>query len=158
MNGPFPRLETMKVAVLKAHPDGVRSHSSDSLYLLNKSREKLGLLRPPVTLNARTGHVLDGDLWIEAARMANVEELPVWLVDIDETLEDIAHLALQNHAGEWMWEQVSGMLKVLKEKNEELLRLTGFHEYDIGPLTAAEWKPATPGPMDGTDAAQTSLL
>lgn len=154
----YPRLETKKVKELKPHPDGVRTHNNDALYLLGKSVELFGLLRPPFVVNARTGNLLDGDLLAEALQQRDPEqEVPVWVVDLDDWLEDAAHLALQNHAGDWMWQQVSEQLKAVKERNIDP-RMTGFHDSDIGPLTAADWKPAAKGPLDGSDAAQIGLL
>jgi hypothetical protein len=152
----YPRLERRKVSSVKAHPDGVRSHTSDSLYLLGKSVEQFGLLRLPV-LNVRTGNLIDGDLLLEALRHLSTEEVDFWCVDVPEELEDVAHLALNNHAGEWQWRPVSEHLKAVQALGLPM-GLTGFHASDYGPLTAADWSPAPKGPMDGSGNEQGSLL
>lgn len=153
----YPCLKVMPLSDLKPHPDGVRTATAESVFNLTRCYELLGLLRPPVVLNVTTGNVIDGDRMIEALRRAEVASVPVWCVEIPEEAEDAAHLALQNHAGEWQWEAVSKLLKKMKERNEPL-ELTGFHEYDTGPLVAADWTPPAKGPLDGSDAAQIGLF
>ena len=152
----YPCVEVRKLSTLKAHPDAVRSVTAEAVYNLRKSHDEFGLLRLPV-LNVRTGNVIDGDHLITVLRDKGVEEVQVWCVDIDEAKEDIAHLALQNHCGEWMWEPVSVLLRALKDAGHELL-LTGFHPYDISPLTQAEWSPVEKGPFDGSDVAQQTFF
>ena len=152
----YPRPELRKVAELKAHPDSVRAASQESLHWLAQSQVLFGQLALPV-LNARTGVLLDGDRRLADMRARGVEETWVWLVDLDPALEDAAHLALNNHAGEWQWQPVSLLLKELASRGQPL-GLTGFHESDTGPLCAADWKVPAVGPMDGSDAAQIGLL
>ena len=149
----YPRLERRKLADLKPHPDGVRASSPTDLFQLGKSYDRFGLLRPPFVLNARTGNLLDGDVMVGVLRDRGVEEADVWVVDVPEEDEDAAHLALQNHVGEWQWQAVSVRLKELQGRGLDP-RLTGFHDYDIGPLCAADWSPAEKGPLDGSDAKQ----
>ena len=152
----YPRLEMRPTASLKAHPDGVRSAiPSDELRLLN-SLKHFGFLRPPFTINVRTGTLLDGDEMLDACRALGLESVPVWLVDLPEEDEDAAHLALQNHVGEWQWQPVSLLLKALAARGLDV-GLTGFHDSDTGPLMAADWAPAKVGDMH-CDANQVSLL
>ena len=147
----------MRLASLKAHPDGVRAAAAESEYWLGRSLERWGLLRPPLVLNSRTGNLIDGDRMLARMLAAGIEEAPVWVVDVPEEEEDAAHLALQNHAGEWSWQGVSEHLTALKAAGIDP-RVTGFHESDVGPLTAADWKPAAKGPLDGSPADQGVLL
>jgi hypothetical protein len=90
-------------------------------------------------------------------REAGVADIPVWVVDIPEEDEDAAHLALQNHVGEWRWEEVSKLLKAVVERGLDV-GLTGFHESDTGPLLAADWTPKEKGPLDGSDPNQVALI
>jgi ParB-like chromosome segregation protein Spo0J len=150
-------LKTLKISELKSHPDGVRVVTPEAVYQLSLSIKTFGLLRP-LTLNTRTGWILDGDNVLVVLRsMKGMDMVPVWCVDIPEELEDVAHLALNNHCGEWQWEPVSRLLKTVEERKQSV-GLTGFHESDIGPLLAADWSPAAKGPLDGSDPAQATLL
>ena len=151
---PYPRLEVRPLAELLAHPDSLREASVEAAYNVGKSVEFFGLLRPLV-VNARTGHLIDGDIVLKKLREIGVKEAPVWCVDVAEDMEDVAHLALNNHASEWDWQKVSKLFAQLN-KITTTLALTGFHPYDILPLTAAEWQPNPVG--NGADLAQQSLF
>ncbi len=152
----YPRHEVRKVKDLKAHPDGVRSAGPDAVFRLGASVRHFNLLRPPV-LNIRTGSVLDGDRLLAALRDSGAEEVEVWCVDVPEAEEDAAHLALNNHCGEWQWQAVSLLLKSCVERGVDA-GLTGFLDSDTGPLLSADWSPAKVGPMDGTDGSQVEMF
>ena len=122
-------------------------------YRLGKSLIYFGLLRVPFVLNARTGALLDGDRMLQPCREAGLVEVSVWVVDLSEEDEDAAHLALQNHVGEWQWQAVSLQLKSLASRGLDV-GLTGFHDSDTGPLMAADWTPKEKGPLDGSDPQQ----
>lgn len=146
-------LKLIKLKELRPHPDGCRSHQPyTSLLLANAVKAFGGLLRPPFVLNSVTGNLIDGDQMRAALLLVPGygpdSEVPVWVVEVPEHLEDAAHLALQNHAGEWLWQRVSDHLKALPEGLDK--RVTGFQDSDIGPLTAAEWSPAEKKPLDGS--------
>lgn len=153
----YPRLEMRELATLKAHPDGVRSALPADEFRLGKSIEHFGLLRPPFVVNDKTGTLLDGDRMLRPLREAGLKEVPVWVVCIPEEDEDAAHLALQNHVGEWQWQTVSDLLKAIAARGLDV-GLSGFHDSDTGPLMAADWSPAEKGPLDGSDPGQISLL
>mgnify|MGYP001244492901 CR=1 FL=1 len=153
----YPRLETRRLSDLKTHPDGVRSATPADEYRLGKSLAHFGLLRPPFVLNARTGALLDGDRMRRPLRESGVEKVPVWVVDLPAEDEDAAHLALQNHVGEWQWQPVSLLLKAVGARGLDV-GLTGFHDSDTGPLMAADWTPKEVGPLDGSDPKQGGLF
>lgn len=153
----YPRLEQRRLSDLKAHPDGVRSAQPADEFRLGRSLAHFGLLRPPFVLNARTGALLDGDRMLRPCREAGLETVPVWVVDLSEEDEDAAHLALQNHVGEWLWQPVSQLLKAVTARGLDV-GLTGFHDSDTGPLCAADWTPKEKGPLDGSDPKQGGLF
>jgi ParB-like chromosome segregation protein Spo0J len=153
----FPRLETLPLAEIKPHPDALRSAQPLDVYRLSQSLAKFGLLRPPLVVNARTGTLLDGERALEALRSAGETSAPVWLVEVEPELEDAAHLALQNHVGEWRWQQVSEALKELKGRGVDV-GLTGFHDSDTGPLLAADWSPAEKAALEGGDPNQVEMF
>jgi hypothetical protein len=152
----YPRLDTFKIANLRTHPDKLRKMEPADLYRLGKSLERFGLLRPP-TFNAETGNLLDGDQLVEALKARGVEEVRCWVVSVPKEEEDVAHLVLQNHVGEWLWQPVSEVLKRVRDRGGDV-GLTGFHDSDTGPLLAADWTVPAKGPMDGSDAAQVELF
>jgi hypothetical protein len=152
-------LKNIKLKDLKAHPDGCRTHQSHTALMLATSVKTFGgLLRIPFVLNQRTGNLIDGDQMREALALVPgytpETEVPVWVVDIPEELEDAAHLALQNHAGEWEWPQVSDMLKRQKDAT-----VTGFPNSKILALISVEeWEPKLNTTLDGADSQQSNLL
>jgi hypothetical protein len=158
-DGQAPGPVLVKLSELRAHPDTVHPAGPESVYRLGRSLAHFGLLRCPIVLNRRTGTLLDGDKLLAALKacLPPHEEVWVWSVDVPEEEEDAAHAALNNHAGEWVWERVSELLRAVQAKGQDLA-LTGFHEYDIGPLVAAEWRKPEVGPLDGSDPKQGALL
>lgn len=145
-----------KVSDLKAHPDTLRNATSESVFGLRNGIEAFGILRPLV-LNITTGNIVDGDKVLAALRDAGAEDVPCWCVELSEEVEDVAHMALNNHVGEWVWQSVSEQLKAIQAKGKPLT-LTGFHPYDIGPLVAADWTPVAVGKLEGGDPTQRDLL
>lgn len=155
----YPRCETRKLKDLKAHPDGVRRAEAGEIYRLGQSVNYFGFLRP-LTLNIATNTILDGDKVLAAlrGRFDPEFEVPVWVVELKEEEEDCAHLALNNHVGVWKWQQVSDQLKEIKARGQDLI-LTGFHDWDTGPLIAAEWSPPAKGNLSGEPGeVQTGLF
>ena len=125
----------------------MRDHTIESRYQLAKSLEQFGLLRVPVTLNRRTGKILDGDEVIKLLKAAGQTECPVWVVDIPKEMEQAAHCALQNHAGEWNWMPVSDNLKAM-EKNGVATSLTCFPACKTKALTRiTDWAPTAKTPV-----------
>lgn len=145
-----PRLETRLVATLKAHPDSVRTADSVDELRLRRSADRWGWLRPPVVVNDRTGHVLDGDRLLSVAKQRGDTTVPCWVVDVPEVEEDAVHLALQNHVGDWLWEPVSVKLKEMKVAGLDV-GLSGFHDRDTGPLTEATWKKPVKGDLKAAE-------
>ena len=128
---------TMKLSDLRPHPDAVRTCEPADQYRLRKQVEKFGLVQLPL-YNSRTRTVLDGDKTIAVLRDLGWTEVPVVVVDLPAEWEDCVHLARNNHVGEWNWQRVSELLKAAAAAGLDV-GLTGFHESDTGPLTAAEW-------------------
>jgi len=154
--GTYPRLEVRPLTDLCTHPDVDRTSSPEARHWLGEQLKAFGLLQLPV-LNARTGRLLGGALLVKCVRESGAEAVPTWVVDLDQGLEEAAALALNNHAGEWDWKQVSLVLKRMQGDGHKL-GLTGFHDYDTGPLVAAEWDKPALGPLDGSDAKQATMF
>lgn len=78
---------------LTEHPNNPRLHGRVQRIALTESLEKLGWLRP-LTLNKRTGRLIDGHLRREQAIEQSVPAVPVIVVDLDEKREAIAIASL----------------------------------------------------------------
>lgn len=152
----YPSVELRKASELKPHPDTLRFATAESLYGLQNSIKEFGILRPPV-LNVTTGNLIDGDWLVSALKERGDTEIICYCVELTPEQEEIAHMALNNHVGEWIWQPVSEKLKEINAKTGTLA-LTGFHPYDTGPLIAADWSPAKVGPLDGSCSQQIGLI
>lgn len=153
----FPRLEMRKLSDLKAKPDGVSSCDMDSKFHLGASIDFFsgftGLLRP-LTVNAATDTVIDGDTVLGILRERGLEFAPCYIVNIPVEFEDAAHLALNNRAAEWEWEHVATRLKELLAQGRKA-ELSGFPSSKITALCAVEdWHPKEPTQLDGAPSQQ----
>lgn len=134
----YPRLERRKLSDLCVTPCPTRVVSTEALFHLRKQYEAFGILQIHVVLNVTTGNLLGGRRSVQVMRDLGIEEAPVWCVQLPADMEDAASMALQNHASEWQWRPVSEKLKTMKQLGLGL-QLSGFHDYDTGPLVSAEW-------------------
>ena len=71
------------------HPHNPRTHPEDQRQALDAAIRALGFTRS-ITVNERTGHVIDGHLRLQAALRDGQEEIEVEYVDLDEEEEALA--------------------------------------------------------------------
>jgi DNA modification methylase len=90
-------LATMRLDALAAAPFNPRTISPEALAGLGESVKRFGLLQP-VIWNKRTGHVVGGHQRVKALAAQGVVETDVVVVDLDETTEKAANLALNSPA------------------------------------------------------------
>ncbi len=119
----------------QAPADDMRKSSKELQVWLGASRNAFGLLRLPV-YNAQTKNVIDGRLLVRHLRSVGLGAIPMIVIDVPLEQENLIRLALNNHAGDWQWEVVSGLLKKVDPK------MSGFHSMEYNPLLAADWKQA----------------
>ena len=136
MSEKYPRLETRKISELKPLATDMKTISKEAFFHLKAQVRALGILRPPTV--AKCGTILDLQEIVLALKEAGETELQVWVVDLPIEKFDVAYMALNNHASEWVWKPVSERIVKLKEQGVNLA-LTGFQEYDTQPLLAADW-------------------
>lgn len=132
----YPRVEVMQLSDLCAVADATRTVSTEAFYSLKKQYELLGVIQFP-TYNVRTKRLLGGKLGVRVLRDAGETTAQVICVDLAPELEDASIMALNNHAGEWEWRPVSEQLKAMKVNGT--MMLSGFRDFEIGPLEAAVW-------------------
>lgn len=101
-----------RVDQMLANPLNFRLHPDNQQQALAGSIDDIGFIRS-VTVNKRTGRVVDGHLRVTIAARSNVESLPVEYVDLTEAEEAQALLSL---------DPIAGMAASDKAKLDELMR------------------------------------
>ncbi|HMN15180.1 MAG TPA: hypothetical protein PKD55_22910 [Bellilinea sp.] len=97
---------------LLANPLNFRLHPDNQQQALAGAIDDIGFIRS-VTVNQRTGRVVDGHLRVTIAARSGVESLPVEYVDLDEAEEAQALLSL---------DPIAAMAASDKAKLDELMR------------------------------------
>ena len=97
---------------LLANPLNFRLHPDNQQQALAGAIDDIGFIRS-VTVNQRTGRVVDGHLRVTLAARSGVETLPVEYVDLDEAEEAQALLSL---------DPIAAMAASDKAKLDELMR------------------------------------
>lgn len=101
-----------RVDQMLANPLNFRLHPDNQQQALAGAIDDIGFIRS-VTVNQRTGRVVDGHLRVTIAARSNVETLPVEYVDLDEAEEAQALLSL---------DPIAAMAASDKAKLDELMR------------------------------------
>jgi len=101
-----------QVDQLLANPLNFRLHPDNQQQSLAGAIDDIGFIRS-VTVNKRTGRVIDGHLRVTLALRSGVQELPVEYVDLDEAEEAQALLSL---------DPIAARAASDKEKLDELMR------------------------------------
>ena len=101
-----------QVDQLLANPLNFRLHPDNQQQALAGAIDDIGFIRS-VTVNQRTGRVVDGHLRVTLAARSGVETLPVEYVDLDEAEEAQALLSL---------DPIAAMAASDKAKLDELMR------------------------------------
>ena len=148
----------MPLASLRAHPDKARDTDAGESVMLGNSYDHYGLLRPPFVLNRTTGNLLDGDQFLEPLRLRGIESVPVWVVEVPAASEDLAHLALQAHTGEWRWNVVSEILKHAKAAGAEPQLSCLPRSKVLALLSVEDWEPEVTAQLNGDPSRQEQLL
>lgn len=148
----YPCVKVMKLSDLCAVSDETRTVSTEALFQLKKQYELLGVIQFPI-FNVKTKRLLGGKLGVQVLRDSGELECQVVCVDLPVELENTAIMALNNHAGEWVWQPVSEQLKEMQERKQSL-QLTGFRDYETSPLVSADWTK----PEIKTEATEREML
>ncbi len=102
-----------QVDQLLANPLNFRLHPDNQQQALAGAIDDIGFIRS-VTVNQRTGRVVDGHLRVTLAARSGVESLPVEYVDLDEAEEAQALLSL---------DPIAAMAATDRQKMNELMEL-----------------------------------
>ena len=113
---------------LKLAPYNPRKISKTELAKLRRSIKELGWLEP-IVANKRSGNVVGGHQRLIAARLEQMETVPVIWVDMDERTEMASNLALNRISGEWDELKLGDVMEELASFGDDLaLELSGFDE------------------------------
>lgn len=96
---------------------------------LRRSIREFGYLEP-IVWNKRSGKIVGGHKRLQALRAEGVKRAPVVVVDMDETTEKLANIALNRITGHWDYERLEQLLRELQEQDIDILR-TGFDDEQI---------------------------
>ena len=115
-----------QVDQMLANPLNFRIHPDQQQQALAGSIDDLGFIRS-VTVNKRTGRVIDGHLRVTLAARSDVKSLPVEYVDLDEAEEAQALLSL---------DPIAAMAASDRQKIDELLHLVNSDDERVQQMMA----------------------
>ena len=107
-----PEILELKLKQLNSPPGEVkRVNDTESRHGLATAVRTLGILRLPV-VSKRTLKILDGQEIVGELKAAGEDSCVCCVVDVPESLELAVRMLMNNHVGDWCWEQVSLALDV----------------------------------------------
>ncbi|MGA7936477.1 MAG: ParB N-terminal domain-containing protein [Kovacikia sp.] len=109
--------------------------SEKELKALSELIKKFGFLLP-VVINTRTNRMVGGHQRVRAAESLELKQVPVKLVDLDESAEKRLNLALNKIEGKWDYALLEEALAEVSEAN--ILSLSGFSEADLIEIMAGQ--------------------
>jgi len=128
----------MDVVDLVPHPRNPNKHGDNQIALLAKIIGNQGW-RNPIVVSERSGFIVAGHGRLGAARVLNVEKVPVDLQAFTNEAEEYAHLIADNRIAELAEadrDELAGLIKELEGKID--LDLTGFDAPSLAELLGEE--------------------
>ena len=121
------------------HPNNPNKHSDKQIALLAKVIKSQGW-RSPITVSKLSGFIVAGHGRLEAAKVLNVEKVPVDYQEFNSRAEELAHLLADNRIAELSDLNLGDVSKVFEElKGIDFdVELTGFNEIDFTKLDQIE--------------------
>jgi len=124
------RLETLPISKLKTaeyNPRKALQKGDEEFEKLKNSIETLGII-DPIVWNERTGRVVGGHQRVTVCASMGINEIPCFVVDLDEAKEKQANLALNKIGGRF---DQSKLEAVLQELDPAVAKLAGFDDKDL---------------------------
>ena len=121
---------------LVEHPSNPNKHSDKQIALLAKIIRNQGW-RNPVVVSNRSGFIISGHGRLAAAKLLNVENVPVDYQDFASEAEEHAHLIADNRIAELAeidGNELAGLLRQLDGRID--MELTGFDQVSLDDLLA----------------------
>jgi len=131
--------EAVDVVNLVPHPKNPNKHSDKQIALLAKVIKSQGW-RSPITVSKLSGFIVAGHGRLEAAKVLNVEKVPVDYQDFKTEAEESAHLLADNRIAELSDLDLKGVSEIFTELEAMNfdVELTGFNEIDFTKLDQTE--------------------
>jgi len=116
------------IADLKPHPKNPNTHPDSQIAALAKVIRNQGW-RAPVVVSNRSGFIVAGHGRLEAAKVLNVEQVPVDYQDFKDEATEQAHLIADNKLAELSELDQTVIDNLLSDLNGKIdIELTGFDE------------------------------
>jgi DNA modification methylase len=126
--------KSVDVVDLIPHPRNPNKHDDKQIALLAKIIRSQGW-RNPIVVSERSGFIISGHGRLEAAKMLNVEQVPVDLQAFENEAEEYAHLIADNRIAELAETDRGELADLIRELDGEIdLDLTGFDEPSLAEL------------------------
>ena len=126
--------KSVDVVDLIPHPRNPNKHGDKQIALLAKIIRGQGW-RNPIVVSGRSGFIISGHGRLEAAKMLNVEQVPVDVQSFESEAEEYAHLIADNRIAELAETDQSELADLIRELDGEIdLDLTGFDEPSLAEL------------------------
>jgi hypothetical protein len=149
-----PTLQPLLVPIDDVEPDpkNARRHPDPNLEGIAASLSKFGQLKPIVVKGKR---ILAGNGTWTVLKALNWTHVAIARVPDEMTDEEAVAFAIADNKtsdlSEWDFQELA---ELLREMPPDLRDFTGFRDFEIEPLIAAEWKPP-PGSTDGDGGGST---
>ena len=126
--------KSVDVVDLIPHPRNPNKHDDKQIVLLAKIIRGQGW-RNPIVVSERSGFIISGHGRLEAAKMLNVEQVPVDLQAFENEADEYAHLIADNRIAELAETDRGELADLIRELDGEIdLDLTGFDEPSLAEL------------------------
>ena len=123
---------------LVEHPRNPNKHGDKQIALLAKIIRNQGW-RNPIVVSADSGFIVAGHGRLMAAKVLNVEQVPVDYQPFDNEAEEYAHLIADNRIAELAEADKSELAKLVRELEDKIdLDLTGFDAPSLEELLATK--------------------
>jgi ParB-like chromosome segregation protein Spo0J len=134
--------EAVDVVSLVSHPKNSNAHGEKQVALLARVIKAQGW-RSPITVSRKSGFIVAGHGRLEAAKVLNVEKVPVDYQNFKTEADELAHLLADNRIAELSDLDLRGASKVFEELKAIKfdVDLTGFEEADFAKLLGLESAP-----------------
>lgn len=130
------KIENMKISDLNAAEYNARKISDKEMDKLKKSIREFGLVQP-VVWNKRTNTIVGGHQRVQACKELKMDEVPVWVVDLDAKKEIALNLALNKIEGKFDKDKLRDLFESI-DTGEFDLSLTGFEDSEIEKLMTVD--------------------
>lgn len=127
---------------LKEHPKNANRHGREQVEILANTIKGTGW-RTPIGVSNRSGYIIRGHGRFAAARALGLTHVPVDYQNYETEAQELADLLGDNKIADLSEIDYEGVSNILKHLPDDQLFMTGFRDFEIAPLRAAEWiKPA----------------